>query len=77
MTSAVLDTNVLISAAIAIAHGQVSTPAQQLFEAAFLRPRNFANVTSAPLLQELEDVLNRGRFALSAPYTSILSHASR
>ena len=67
MRSAVLDTNVYISAAIGMAVDR-SSIAVRLIEDELFQRRNFESVTSIPILRELEDVLNRDRFSFSADF---------
>lgn len=65
MRSAVLDTNVIVSAALAIEANRSSAP-RALVEEELFSGQAFISMTSAPLLYELHDVLNRRHHGLSA-----------
>ena len=77
--SAVIDPNVLVSAAIAIDGGRVSA-ARILIEDAVIRRGLVAHFTSTPLLYELGDVLGRARIPFAAEnvveYVSLIEAAS-
>jgi putative PIN family toxin of toxin-antitoxin system len=54
----VLDTNVLVAAAISWSRGRASD-SRWLVQVAFMAQRRYEHVTSDPLMYELQDVLNR------------------
>ncbi len=64
MRSAVLDTNVIVSAALAMDEGKRTAPRALVEEQLFFR-QSFLSITSEPLLYELHDVLSRRRHGLS------------
>jgi putative PIN family toxin of toxin-antitoxin system len=68
MMKAVIDTGVLVSAALAITAGTVS-PSRHLVETALAGERCEV-VTSEPMLRELADVLSRPRIGLDAEFTA-------
>ncbi len=65
MRSAVLDTNVIVSAALAIERGKQRAP-RSLVEKELYFEHSFTSITSEPLLYELADALSRQYHALSA-----------
>jgi putative PIN family toxin of toxin-antitoxin system len=63
----VVDTNVFISAALAIKHRRFDSPSFRIFEVLF-HEKGAESVVSAPTLYELADKLRERRFDLSAPF---------
>jgi putative PIN family toxin of toxin-antitoxin system len=60
---AVIDTNVIISALLAI-NGEYWNLARFVFQTALLDEARFENITSVPIVRELGDVLSRPHFGL-------------
>jgi putative PIN family toxin of toxin-antitoxin system len=77
--SAVIDTTVLVSAAIAIDADRWSAP-RLLIEEALIRRESFEHFTSAPILYEVGDVLSRARIQFRpeniTDYIALLARAS-
>ncbi|MEA2664076.1 MAG: uncharacterized protein QOI11_1020 [Candidatus Eremiobacteraeota bacterium] len=61
---AIVDSNVIVSAALAIYRGYQNS-ARFLFETALLEEARFESITSVPIVRELSDVLSRPRFELT------------
>lgn len=61
MLKAVIDTNVIVSAVLAI-NGEYWNPARFIFQTALLDEARFESITSVPIARELGDVLSRPHF---------------
>jgi putative PIN family toxin of toxin-antitoxin system len=59
----VIDTNVIVSAVLAI-DGEYWNPARFVVQTALLDEARFESITSVPMVRELGDVLSRPRFGL-------------
>ncbi len=64
MLKAVIDSNVFVSAVLAVA-GDYWNDARALFQNALVEDRSFESVTSFPMMDELADVLSRPEIGVS------------